>query len=92
MTLAFYCGAMIQGCCMLVRFWFQSDRGLGYGVTAKSQSDAETLLKGFGYPLPSERIVSVRQGVTLASLDKESVVPNAGPLAVRGVWFPCRNV
>lgn len=76
---------------MLVRFWFQTDRGLGYGVTASSQADAEALLKGFGYPLQSERIVSVRQGVSTASLDKE-VLPNAGPLAVRGVWYPCRNV
>jgi len=77
---------------MLTRFWFESDRGLGYGVTAKSQADAEALLKSCGYPLPSERILGVRQGVTLASLDKETVVPNAGPLAVRGVWYPCRNM
>jgi len=77
---------------MLVRFWFQTDRGYGYGVTATSQADAEALLKSYGYPLPSERIVSVRQGVSTASLDKEHVLPNAGPLAVRGVWYPCRNI
>jgi hypothetical protein len=77
---------------MLVRFWFQSDRGFGYGVTAKSQADAEGLLKDYGYPLPSERIIEVKQNVSLSSLDKENVVPNAGPLAVRGVWYPCRNV
>ena len=77
---------------MLTRFWFKTDRGLGYGVTAKSQIDAEELLKRHGYPLPSERVVSVVAGVKLAALDKEEVLPNVGPLAVRGVWFPCRNI
>jgi len=77
---------------MLTRFWFQTDRGPGYGVTAKSQNDAEGILKSYGYPLPSERIVGVTVGVTLAALDKEDVAPNVGPLAVRGVWYPCRNV
>ena len=77
---------------MLTRFWFKTDRGHGYGVTANSQSDAENLLKDCGYPLPSERLVGIVQGVTAASLDKDEVLPNAGPLAVRGVWYPCRNV
>jgi hypothetical protein len=76
---------------MLTRFWFKTDRGPGYGVTASSQSDAEKILHGFGYPLPSERIVAVTPGVSLASLDKDEVLPNVGPLAVRGVWYPRRN-
>ena len=77
---------------MLTRFWFKTDRGLGYGVTAKSQADAEALLKSHGYPLPTERVLAVTRDVKMAALDKEDVVPNVGPLAVRGVWFPCRNL
>ncbi|HZP65721.1 MAG TPA: hypothetical protein VFB32_05375 [Rudaea sp.] len=77
---------------MLKKFWFVSDRGLGYGVTASSLHDAEELLRKHGYPLASERIMRVRDDVTLGSLDKEEVLPNAGPLAVRGVWYPRHNV
>ena len=77
---------------MLTRFWFKTDRGLGYGVTAKSQADAEDLLKRHGYPLPTERVIAVTRGVSMSALDKDEVVPNVGPLAVRGVWFPCRNL
>lgn len=77
---------------MLQRFWFKTDRGLGYGVTASSQADAEKLLKNHGYPLPTERITHVTQGVSVSSLDKEHVLPNAGPLAVRGVWYPRHNI
>jgi hypothetical protein len=77
---------------MLTRFWFKTDRGLGYGVTASSQADAEKLLKNHGYPLPSERIVSITPGIELRALDKEEVAPYVGPLAVRGVWYPCRNL
>jgi len=77
---------------MMTSFWFKTDRGLGYGVTATSQADAEALLKSHGYPLPSERVVAVTRGVTIAALDKEHVLPNIGPMRVRGVWFPCRNL
>ena len=77
---------------MLTRFWFKTDRGPGYGVTASSQSDAENILKSLGYPLPSERIIGVTPGVNLSSLDKDEVLPNVGPLAVRGVWYPRRNI
>ena len=77
---------------MLTRYWFKTDRGHGYGVTASSQTDAENILKGFGYPLPSERLVGVVAGIGMASLDKEEVLPNIGPMAVRGVWYPRRNI
>jgi hypothetical protein len=76
----------------LERFWFKTDRGTGYGVTASSQAEALALLQKYGYPLALERIVNITTGVTAASLDKEHVLPNAGPLLMRGVWYPRHNV
>ncbi len=76
----------------LIRYWFKTDRGTGYGVTAASRNEAMRLLERYGYPLPLERVVNVTEGVTTAALDREHVLPYAGPLLMRGVWFPCHNV
>ncbi len=81
-----------QGIHLLKRFWFKLDRGEGYGVTAHSRQDAEQLLSTFGYPADSQRIVGVIEGVSIASLDEDRVLPSIGPVAVRGVWFPCHNL
>jgi len=77
---------------MLIPFWFNASSGLGYGVTATSQEDAVQLLKLLGYPRPGEELTKVVAGVAPADLDQNHVIPNAGPLAVRGVWFPMHNV
>jgi hypothetical protein len=77
---------------MLTPFWFGTNTGLGYGVTAASQDEAMRLLSLHGYPRAHEEITTVIPGVAFASLDQEHVVPNAGPISVRGVWFPMHNV
>jgi hypothetical protein len=77
---------------MLIPFWFKTNHGPGYGVTAPSQQTAERLLKSFGYPRPGERVVSVTAGIQASSLDPKHVLPNAGPIVTRGVWFPRHNV
>jgi hypothetical protein len=77
---------------MLISYWFKTSTGLGYGVTAASEDDAIRLLHHFGYPRPGEEITDVLAGVKFDSLDRNHVVPNAGPMAVRGVWFPLHNV
>ena len=77
---------------MLIPFWFKTTRGLGYGVTAASQEDAMQLLRDFGYPRWDEEIVAVDSDVEFSALDQNHVVPNAGPIVVRGVWFPRHNV
>ena len=76
---------------MLTSFWFESKGGIGYGVTAQDRSDAEALLREFGYQIPGHVITRVVVGVQHAQLDQCHVVPNAGPMAVRGVW-PRHNV
>ena len=50
---------------MLGRYWFQVDRGLGYGVTAMSTEDAHGLLAHHGYPRIDERITGVIEDVAL---------------------------
>ena len=77
---------------MLVSFWFATNTGLGYGVTAASQDEAMQLLRLYGYPRPGEVITTVIPGVEFSTLDQNHVVPNTGPIAVRGVWFPMHNV
>jgi hypothetical protein len=77
---------------MLIPFWFKTNTGLGYGVTASSQDAAMELLRTFGYPRPGEEIMEVVTDVGFAALDQNHVVPNAGPIVVRGVWFPKHNV
>ena len=77
---------------MLKPFWFRTDNRLGYGVTARSEADARALLAEFGYPRPGESIIEIISGVSIDQLDQHHVVPNAGPIIVRGVWYPKHNV
>jgi hypothetical protein len=77
---------------MLIPFWFDTNTGLGYGVTAKSQAEALRLLAHLNYPRPGEHITGVTPRVDPATLDQNHVVPNAGPMVVLGVWFPRHNV
>ena len=77
---------------MPIAFWFATDHGLGYGVTAFSGEDARELLRGQGYPSSDRTVVSVTSRVSIHALDQNHVVTNAGPIAVRGVWYPGHNV
>lgn len=77
---------------MLISFWFRTDRGLGYGVTAPTRAMAERLLDLHGLPAPGVEVTEVIAGVRLDNLDQNHVVPNAGPLQIQGVWFPRLNV
>jgi hypothetical protein len=77
---------------MLRRFWFRTEVGLGYGVTAFSRSDAEQLLRAHGYPDGSRPIIEVVEDVDVSALDQSHVLLNSGPVVVRGVWYPCHNL
>ena len=69
-------------------YWITTDKpmSLGYGITARSPEDAETLLR---MVLPPEHAIS---GMTIVidvqSLDQGHVVPNMGNLLKRGIWYP----
>jgi hypothetical protein len=77
---------------MLTIFWFRTSPGLGYGVTAFSQRDAEAMLSSYGYPREGEVITDVIHGIKHYELDQNHVVPNAGPVVVRGIWYPNHNL
>jgi hypothetical protein len=64
----------------------------GVWGTATSQVDAEILLREFGYPHEDEIIVEVVEDISIAALDENHVMPNAGPMVIRGVWFPRHNL
>ncbi|WP_066822401.1 hypothetical protein [Sphingomonas mali] len=69
-------------------YWITTNQPmtLGYGITAHSAEDAETLLR---LVVPAEYaindIIWVRD---VRSLDQGHVVPNMGNLLKRGIWFP----
>jgi len=64
-----------------------------FGVTAFSRDDAFWLLEEAGYSLSAEDPnVRVIEGISLSDLDQNHVVPNAGPLLFRGVWYPQANL
>jgi hypothetical protein len=77
---------------MLSRYWFCTDRGIGYGVTAFSQADAEALLAAHGYPHGDQKVHQVIVNIAIESLNQGHVIPNMGPVVIRGVWFPRHNV
>jgi hypothetical protein len=76
---------------MLIAFWFKTNRGLGYGVTAASQAEAEELLREYGCPPSGVEVTEVIRNIQHKDLEQNHVVPNAGPMVVRGVWYPWLN-
>jgi hypothetical protein len=77
---------------MLIAFWFNTSKGLGFGVTAESLESAAELLRQHGYPPRGVEVTNVVAGVKFAALDQKHVVPNAGPIVVKGIWYPRLNV
>ena len=77
---------------MLVPFWFKTNPGFGYGVTAISQAEAEQFLRESGYPPDGTEVIEVIHNVQHKDLKQNHVVPNAGPMVMRGVWYPWHNI
>jgi hypothetical protein len=78
---------------MLIRYWFKTDIGFGYGVTAFSQSDAESLLASFVERIGKDRkVVEIVPNIDIRTLDQNHVIPNMGPSNIRGVWYPSLNL
>ena len=76
-------------------FWYETQRDgapARYGVTAFSLEHAAELLRAAGFSLESGARVLVIEDVTFDQLDAHHVVPNIGPMQIRGVWFPRRNL
>ena len=82
----------------LETFWitFPKDQSLpmGIGVTAYSEEDAFRLIQeqGFDQWYASAKEIHVTAGVSIDDLVQSNVVPNIGPMQLRGVWYPAANV
>ena len=77
----------------LRRFWFPLSTGLGIGVTAGSPEEARELAEGEReQTFPNSQFVGEILDVDISALDANHVVPNAGVVVARGVWFPHRNI
>ncbi len=69
-------------------------QGLGFGITAFSHEDAVKLLEENGYSSEVERMDEMiwREVLDLEQIDQNHVLPNAGPMYFRGVWYPRHNL
>jgi hypothetical protein len=80
----------------LTCFWITTGNRwgpLGFGVTAWSPEDAIRLVKAQGFDIPENlEQLEIRANVTIAELDQNNVVPNMGPMIMRGVWYPRCNL
>ena len=76
----------------LTAYWIESpevETPFGYGVTAFSKDDALALVRSRGLRLPADAAqIHITENIRVADLDASHVVPNIGPIVVRGVWFP----
>ena len=82
------CSAKRDILVMLRPYWIKMDKpeGLGYGITARSEDDAGTLLR---LVLPNDcAIISIKPVKDAASLDQGHIIPNMGNMLRRGIWYP----
>lgn len=79
----------------LTSYWISTGhrwRPIGYGVTAWSVEDAMQLLREAKLDIPEDlERLQIRENVAFADLDQNHVVPNMGPMVLRGVWYPRMN-
>ena len=78
---------------VLRRVWFVLSDGRGIGVTAASELEARGLAEPVRTAYFAETsIVDAIWDVDLSTLDQNHVVPNLGPVVLRGVWYPRLNI
>jgi hypothetical protein len=74
---------------MLTRYFFKTDQGLGFGVTAYSIADAEYLLESAHFVRGRDfEVAEIIENVDVRTLDQNHVTPNMAAPHLRGVWFP----
>jgi hypothetical protein len=83
---------------LLETFWFSFPEDLympfGIGVTAYSELDAWRLMDACGVTewFSSVKKVVVQKSIRFQELHQGNIVPNIGPMQLRGVWYPCMNI
>ncbi len=70
-------------------FWFESEKGLGVGVTAYDVDDAKYLIRSEKSVLNYRpNFKSYTEDIDIQLLDQNHVIPNMGIVTNRGIWFP----
>jgi hypothetical protein len=77
---------------LLTPFWIETPNSshgpIGYGVTAWSYDDAQSIIRAFGYDLPTEQdSIRIHENIRFAELPAH-VREHMGPIVVRGMWYP----
>lgn len=74
-------------------FWFPLTRHFGVGVTAASEAEARELAEAArARCMPDAEFEGMVADVDVQTLDAKHVLNNAGPVVVRGVWYPRLNI
>jgi hypothetical protein len=76
----------------MTRYWFKTRKGYGVGVTAHSLEDAQDLVREHATYWSESGIIDIIADIDVRTLDQNHVIPNMGPSAVRGVWYPFLNL
>lgn len=81
---------------LLTSFWIDGPYRwgpLGYGVTAFSLEDAWQIIERAGYSLPEDKsTITYRTVRSVDDLSDDNVRKHAGPLIIRGIWYPFRHI
>lgn len=72
---------------LLKRYWFESKRGYGVGVTAYSLDDAKEMIAQEPW-IGEVDLHTVVENVDVQTLDQNHVIQNMGPPNLRGIWYP----
>jgi hypothetical protein len=76
----------------LRHYWFPCEPGPGIGVTAFNLDEARGLAENALVYLPGATITGVEEDVDVETLDSHLILPDLGPPAVHGIWYPMLNV
>jgi hypothetical protein len=77
----------------LRRFWFPVEGHLGIGVSAPTLDEATALAEQFRRANWASASLGIPiNDVDIRELDQKHVIPNIGPVAVPGLWFPRGNL
>lgn len=77
----------------LRRYWFPLTTARGIGVTAATDAEAAALaIDAQRRTAPTATLLEPLVDVDVSALDPDHVLPNIGPVVVRGVWFPRENL
>jgi hypothetical protein len=81
---------------LLTAYWIVSASPrwpAAFGVTAWSLADGLRIIQSWGYDLPDDPgLLAIKEDVKVADLDQGHIVPNMGPIVVRGLWYPFRGL